>query len=66
MAEKKCNFCGKLCVGNEQVAALDEDAIKQVQSKNPGLVAGPSVGTDPAGKRRWVMCLQCCKKYGLV
>ena len=65
MAEGRCNFCGKLLDPNEQVAALNERAIKALQLNNPDMYIGPSNATDPAGNRRWVICLHCSRKYGL-
>jgi hypothetical protein len=65
MAEKKCCLCGKGFGPGEQVAALNEHAIQNLEAKNPDMNAGPSVATDPAGNRRWVICVPCARKYTL-
>lgn len=66
LQEKKCSFCGKFVGADKQVAALNECTVNDLQAKNPGMeVDHSAVAIDPAGIRRWVMCLQCCSKYGV-
>lgn len=63
MAEKRCCACKKVFGPHEQVAALNENAVRAIQRENPGLDLGSSAATDPAGNRRWVICVACARRY---
>ncbi len=63
MAEKRCCVCKKVFGPHEQVAALNERAVRVIEGENPGLDLGSSVATDPAGNRRWVICVGCAGRY---
>lgn len=63
MAELGCCICKKAFGPHEQVAALSENVVRAIEGANPGLDLGSSVGTDPAGNRRWVICVACARRY---
>jgi len=63
VSNKICCACKKAFGPHDQVAGINERAVRAIESANPGLDLGSSVATDPAGNRRWVMCVACARKY---